>query len=321
MIKAKGLAVIKKTGILLGLFFTGLTGLGTGLAQEGRVGIPADRQISFQEPATETMQRILDFHDGMLMYIITAITLLVIGLLIWVMIRYNRRSNPEPSRTSHNTLIEIIWTAIPILILAFIAVPSMRLLYFQDTVPEADLVVQATGHQWFWTYDYPDYEGVSFAGIMVDDNLFDDDLTPEQRQQKQQVRQDIADFLGRDELPELHRLLDTDTRIVVPVGQTVKILVTASDVLHAWTIPAFGIKMDAVPGRFNETWFRANEIGTYYGQCSELCGIRHAFMPIVVEVVSQEDFEAWINHYQQNYASLGGDTSSRFAETATHESN
>lgn len=257
-----------------------------------------DGQLGLQPAYSPIMEQVTDFHN-LLLVIITAIVVLVITLLIWVMVRYNRRANPAPSKTSHNTVVEVIWTAIPMLILIVIAIPSFKLLYAQGEIPEADMVIQVTGHQWYWTYEYPDNGGIAFDGIMLSETLWDDPAAADDRRQ---ARQELADFLGRDDLPEVHRLLDTNTRMVVPVDTTVKVLVTASDVLHSWAMPAFGVKMDAIPGRFNETWFRATETGTYYGQCSELCGIRHAFMPIVVEVVTREQFESWVDHVTPEYA-------------------
>lgn len=237
-------------------------------------GQPEPWQLGMQAPATELKDRLNDFHN-LLMWIITAITLFVTGLLAYVMIRFSRKNNPEPSKTTHNTLLEVIWTGVPILILVVIAVPSFKLLYFQSEVGEADLTIKTTGHQWYWTYEYMDEDGLSFTSIMLED----DELKPGQP-----------------------RLLETDTHVVVPVGKRVRMLVTASDVLHAWTIPAFGVKVDAVPGRMNELWFEVDEPGTYYGQCSELCGIRHAFMPIVVRAVSEQEYEAWLVEARELYA-------------------
>lgn len=228
-------------------------------------GQPENWQLNFQAAATPVMEDINAFHNLMLP-IITAIVVLVFVLLAWVVIRYNRQSNPNPSRFSHNTTIEVIWTVVPILILVVISVPSLRLLYFTDRIPEADLTVKAIGYQWYWGYEYPD-QNIAFDAIMLE--------------------RDEAKKAG------LPALLATDYAMVVPVNTNVKVLVTAQDVIHNWAMPAFGIKMDAVPGRLNETWFRAEKEGLYYGQCSELCGVRHAFMPIMVKVVSQDVYEQW----------------------------
>ncbi len=219
--------------------------------------------------ATQHMQDIHDFHN-LLLVIITLISVFVLGLLLWVMGRYNARANPKPANWSHNTLIEIIWTIVPIIILVLIAIPSFRLLYAGEVIPpNVDMTIKATGHQWYWSYEYPDHGGFTFDALMLSD----------------------ADAAKAGE----PRLLGVDNRVVVPVGKTVRVIVTGADVIHSWTIPAFGAKIDAVPGKLNETWFRAEREGVFYGQCSELCGAKHAFMPIAVEVVSQERFDQWIN--------------------------
>ncbi|MGB0920094.1 MAG: cytochrome c oxidase subunit II [Alphaproteobacteria bacterium] len=236
---------------------------------------PTEWGLYFQEAASPVMRDITSFHD-LLLVIITVITIFVAGLLLYVMVRFNRRANPEASTTSHNTLIEVIWTVAPILILVVIAIPSFRLLYLEDVIPEdIDLTIKATGNQWYWSYEYPDHGNFSFDSIMKED----------------------------DELEEGEpRLLAVDNRIVVPVNKKVRVLVTASDVIHNFAMPAFGVKMDGVPGRMNETWFLAEKEGTYYGQCSELCGIRHAFMPIQIDVVSEEEFAQWIEWAKTEYA-------------------
>jgi len=251
--------------------------LATLLGQVGaaQAAQPEPWQTYFQEAASEVMHGIVDLHD-LLLVIITGITVLVMALLLYVILRFRRSANPVPSKTSHNTLIEVIWTLLPVLILVAIAIPSFKLLYLQDKVHEADLTIKATGSQWYWSYEYPDHDGIAFDSLMLTD--------------------EEAAAAGEP------RLLATDTRVVVPVGKVVRVLVTASDVLHAWAVPAFGVTIDAVPGRLNETWFRAEREGIYYGQCSELCGIRHAFMPIAVEVVSEERFAAWLEEAKEQYA-------------------
>jgi cytochrome c oxidase subunit 2 len=233
------------------------------------MGVPVDGEMGFQAAATPVMENITWFHN-MLLVIITVISLLVLGLLVWVILRYNAKSNPTPSKFSHNTLVEVVWTAAPIVILIIIAVPSFQLLYYQDTIPESDFTIKTTGYQWNWGYEYPDHGGFEYFSNMVAD-------------------EDIAAHPF-----EAHRNLTTDLPVVVPVGATVRVEVTAADVIHNWAMPAFGIKMDAIPGRLNETWFRVDEAGVYYGQCSELCGVRHAFMPIEVHVVPQDVFDAWV---------------------------
>jgi cytochrome c oxidase subunit 2 len=243
-------------------------------------------QLGFQASVSEVMDSIHAFNN-MTLILITVITLFVLALLVIVMVRYNAKANPNPSRTSHNTMIEVIWTVVPILILVVIAVPSFRLLYKQIEIPEYDMTIKATGNQWYWGYEYTDegMEDISFDASMVGDSS---DLAADKA-----VRQEFADEHGLT-LADVPRLLAADYQVVVPVDKTVRVQVTASNVLHAFAVPAFGIKIDAVPGRLNETWFKARETGIYYGQCSELCGKDHAFMPIAVRVVTQEQYDAWV---------------------------
>jgi cytochrome c oxidase subunit 2 len=227
-----------------------------------------DGKWRFQGQVTEIGQQALWFHDIILMPVITIISLFVLGLLVWVILRYRRSANPEPSRTSHNTLIEIVWTVVPVLILVVIAIPSISLLRAQYAPPKADLTVKAIGNQWYWTYQYPDNGDFELVSNMLSD----------------------AENKKRGE----PRLLGVDERMVVPAGAVVKMIVTSNDVIHSWGIPSFWVKMDAVPGRLNETWFKVDRPGLYYGQCYELCGDRHAFMPIAVEVVPPAQFAAWV---------------------------
>jgi cytochrome c oxidase subunit II len=255
-----------------------LVGAAAAWATEGSFAVP--EQIDLMPAATQHMQDIHDFHN-LLLVIITLITVFVLGLLIWVMVRYNARVNPKPANWSHNTLIEIVWTIVPIVILGLIVVPSFRLLYAGEVIPaNVDLTVKAIGHQWYWSYEYPDHGGFTFDALMLND--------------------EDAKKAGEP------RLLGVDNRVVVPVGKTVRVIVTSADVIHSWTIPAFGSKIDAVPGKLNETWFRAEREGVFYGQCSELCGSRHAFMPIAVEVVSQEKFDQWITEAKAKFAAADG---------------
>ena len=244
------------------------------LAGEGQ---PDNWQLGFQDAVTPIARQINDFHN-LLLVITIAIVIFVTALLLIVMIRFNSKANPNPSRTSHHTIIEVVWTVVPILILLVIALPSWRLLKAQYTFPPADLVVKATGYQWHWEYEYPD-NNVSFESYMLDDA----DIEQARKQ-------------GRD----LPRLLAVDNQVVVPVNKVVHVLVTANDVIHNWTIPAFCSKIDAVPGRISRTWFKAEKIGTYYGQCSELCGIRHAFMPIAVKVVAEPVYKSWLSAMREN---------------------
>ena len=244
---------------------------GAASAAEGRA---ENWQLGFQPAATPIAEQMHGFHD-LLMVIITAITVLVLALLIWVMIRYNEKANPVPSKTSHNTTIEVLWTILPVLILLVIAVPSFRLLYAQYDFPKADLTIKATGHQWYWTYSYPDNGGFTFDSSVADeDNPHSDKY-----------------------------LLAVDNEVVVPVNKVVHVLVTSDDVIHDWAVPSFGIKTDAVKGRNALTWFKAERPGIYYGQCSELCGARHAYMPIEVRVVSDQEFAAWLDAAKKKFAS------------------
>ncbi|KAB2882643.1 MAG: cytochrome c oxidase subunit II [Pseudorhodoplanes sp.] len=237
-------------------------------------GQPSSWQLGLQAAATPVMENIAWFHN-LLLYIITAISLFVLLLLVIVMVRFNARSNPTPSKTTHNTLLEVAWTVIPVLVLVTIAVPSFRLLFFQQAIPQADVTVKATGKQWFWSYSYPDHGKFEFDSLMLQD---------------------------KDRKPNQPRLLAVDNDLVVPVNKVVRVQVIGADVIHAFAVPAFGIKIDAVPGRLNETWFKAEREGVYYGQCSELCGKDHAFMPIAVRVVSDREFAAWIEETKKKYA-------------------
>lgn len=262
-------------------------------AQEGLevIGQPVDRAIGFQPAATEVARR-LQWLDGLILVIITIITLFVTALLAWVVIRYNRKRNPEPAGFTHHTPIEIAWTIIPILILVFIGAFSLPTLFHQQEIPEADVTIKATGYQWFWGYEYVD-EGFGFDAYMIGAPATggNNALTPETEQQL------IDAGYARE-----HFLLATDNAMVIPVGKTVVVQVTGADVIHAWTIPAFGVKQDAVPGRLAELWFNAEEEGIYFGQCSELCGIAHAYMPITVKVVSEEAYAAWLQEAKAEFA-------------------
>jgi cytochrome c oxidase subunit 2 len=230
--------------------------------------------MGYNESVTSVMDDIVHLHDRILLPIIVAISVFVLFLLLYSVIRFRASKNPIPSKTSHNTFIEILWTVIPCLILIVIAVPSFRLLYKQDVIPKADVTIKATGYQWYWGYEYPD-QNIAFEANMVETK----NLKPNQP-----------------------RLLETDNHVVVPVNKVVKVLITANDVLHAWAVPSFGVKRDAVPGRINETWFKAEKEGVYYGQCSELCGSRHAFMPITVRVVSEKQYNDWLKEAKAKFA-------------------
>ena len=272
----------------IGLFAAALItalGLGGGSAWAA-LGQPVDWQLGFQDAGTPVMEDIVWFHDYLLLGIITAIALFVLVLLIIIMIRFNATRNPTPSRTTHNTLIEVLWTAIPVLILVVIAIPSFKLLFYQLNLPPADVTVKATGNQWFWSYTYPDNGNFEFNSILVPT----DKLKPGQL-----------------------RLLTVDNEMVVPVNKVVRVQTIGSDVIHSFAVPSFGIKIDSVPGRLNETWFKATREGVYYGQCSELCGRDHAFMPIAVRVVSEQAFNAWVEDAKKKYAVVP--TTTRVAAT------
>ena len=232
------------------------------------IGMPVPRSIALQEQQTEIGHYGRWMHDKLLVPIITLISLFVLALLLWTVVRYRAGANPTPSRTSHNTAIEVAWTLIPVLILIGIAVPSIRLLAKQYDPPKADITVKVTGHQWYWTYEYPDAGDLSFDSVILSD-------------QEAAQRGDP-------------RLLGVDNRLVVPAGKVVKVLVTADDVIHSFAVPSFWVKMDAVPGRINETWFKVDRPGVYYGQCSELCGTKHGFMPIAVEVLPEAEYRKWL---------------------------
>ncbi|MEL7471074.1 MAG: cytochrome c oxidase subunit II [Pseudomonadota bacterium] len=269
---------MKRFGALALAAFMGGLAATTAMA-EGVAGKPVDAGHHFQRAVTPVMEDIV-WLDDFLHVIIFLIVVFVTALLGVCIFKYNRKANPEPATFTHNTTIEVIWTAAPVLILIIIAIPSVQLLFKQLEVPEPDVTIKATGHQWYWSYEYPD-ENVEFEAFMIGQGA--PNLTEE-------VKTELAEYgYNEDEF-----LLATDERVIVPVGATVHVLVTASDVIHAWTIPSFGSKIDAMPGRINETWFQANEPGIYFGQCSELCGKDHSYMPIVVEVVSQDDYDTWI---------------------------
>lgn len=235
------------------------------------LGRPTPGGIGLQPAASPLKHDAIHFHDWVLLPAIGFICLLVLGLMTWIVFRYNKKANPTPARWSHNTMIEVIWTVVPVLILVVISLFSFRLLFNYHNMPEADLTVKATGNQWSWSYEYPDQGIAEYISNML----------PEE------------EVAARGMPSSLYRLA-ADEPIVVPVGKTVRVLITASDVIHAFALPAFGLKVDAVPGRTNETWFNAEREGVYYGQCSELCGVDHAFMPIEIRVVSQAEFERWV---------------------------
>lgn len=243
-------------------------------AQDGYAG---SWQLGMQNSISPIKQKISDFHD-ILLVIITLITVFVLALILWISFRYRRAKNPNPATFAHNTFIEVVWTLIPIIILIGIAIPSFNLLYLEDRTPEPEMTLKVTGYQWYWGYEYPDYDGLTFLANMKPEDEIDESLGDK-------------------------RLLTTDAPVVVPVDTNIQLLVTAADVLHAFALPAAGVKRDAVPGRTNEAWMRITRPGTYYGQCSEICGTGHAYMPIEIKAVSKQEFAVWIEEAKEQYAS------------------
>ena len=236
-----------------------------GIAGAAQAAQPVPWEMGFQPAATPVMEQIENFHH-LLLVIITLVTLFVLVLLLYAVWRFSAKRNPMPTKTTHNTLLEMAWTVVPVIILVVIAVPSFKLLYYEDVIPKADMTIKATGHQWYWSYEYPDNGKIGFDSLVVPDD---------------QLKQGQV------------RLLSVDNPVVVPVNTTVRVITAAGDVIHSWAVPSFGVKQDAVPGRLNETWFKVTKEGTYYGQCSELCGVNHGFMPIEVQVVSKDKFNSW----------------------------
>jgi cytochrome c oxidase subunit 2 len=256
-------------------------------------GIPTDWQMGFQEAASPSMERITEFHN-LLLWVITVISLFVLALLVWVVYRYRESKNPTPSRTTHNTLIEVIWTAVPVIILVWVFIPSYNVMVSNDRIEDVDMTLKVTGHQWYWSYEYPDQGDFTFdANMTAAEDLEDKSL----------------------------RMMETDNHVVLPVGKKVRLLFTADDVLHSWGVPSLGIKLDAVPGRLNETWVQITKPGMYYGFCSELCGVNHSYMPIAIKAVSEEEFNAWVETAKEEFARVDEPVESkiRLAQTTPVE--
>ena len=258
---------------LVGFAVTSVAVLSSGGSASAGLGQPSPWQLGLQQSASPVMDDIVWFHD-FLLWIIAAITLFVLVLLAIIVIKFNAKANPVPSRTTHHTALEVIWTVVPVLILVSIAVPSFRLLFLELKVPPADITVKATGKQWFWSYSYPDAK-FEFDSLMLQD---------------------------KDRKADQPRLLAVDNEMVVPVNKVVRLMVVGADVIHSFSIPSFGVKIDAIPGRVNETWFKAEREGMYYGQCSQLCGRDHAFMPIAIRVVKDSEYAAWIDQAKKKFA-------------------
>jgi len=268
--------------LLLGFAVAGVA-LAAGGAAFAELGQPAPWEYNLQQAGSPVMENIIWFHT-FLFWLITIITLFVLVLLTLIVMKFNAKANPVPSKTTHNTLIEVAWTLIPVLILVGIAVPSFRLLFEELDIPKADLTIKATGKQWYWSYAYPDNGKFEFDSL-----------------------------LAQDKMP---RLLGVDNEMVVPVNKVVRIQTTGADVIHSFAIPAFGIKIDSIPGRLNETWFKATKVGMFYGQCSELCGKDHAFMPIAVRVVNDQEFAAWVEDAKKKFAANPANSFASAAEAA-----
>jgi cytochrome c oxidase subunit 2 len=259
-----------RTGAVLLLAACGVIAV----AAAGWAAEPRDWQLGFQPPATPVKDQIDWFHNVILLPVTTIITVIVLGLLIYVMWRFHHTRNPSPTRITHNTVIEVLWTVVPVIILVIIAVPSFRLMYYMDRTPNADMTIKVTGHQWYWSYAYPDQK------IGFDSNI-------------------VAD---KDLKPGEKRLLEVDNPLVVPVGANVRVLVTGTDVIHSWFIPSFGVQEYAVIGRANESWFRVEHAGTYYGECNQICGINHSRMPIKVVALAKDDFQKWLGEAKKKFA-------------------
>jgi cytochrome c oxidase subunit II len=274
-------------GLMAGAAFAGASGA---IADEAGYAVPD--QMTMIEPVTKVAEDMQFFHNDILLPIITIISVFVLGLLLYVMLRFNAKANPNPSRTTHSTVLEVAWTIIPVLILVVIAIPSFRILTEQLVLPKADITIKVTGKQWFWSYDYSKDDG---------DFGFDSLMKPE-----------------KELKPGDLRLLAVDNEAVVPVGKTVRLQITSADVIHSFVVQSFGVRLDAVPGRLNQTWFRAEKEGIYYGQCSKLCGKDHAFMPIAFRVVSQQKYEAWLADAKKKFASAASpDQHAEIAADAT----
>ena len=240
-------------------------------------GGPKPWQLGFRPPATTTMEKVVQFHDSFINPIIIAIALFVIGLMVYIIVRFSEKNNPKPTKTTHNTTLEVLWTAIPTIILIIIAIPAFKLLYYSHYNPNTEMTIKAIGNQWYWSYEYPDH------GIAFDSNMLCG--TKEE-----------CDEISKETGKKHVRLLDVDEPLVLPVNKKIKVIATASDVIHSFSVSAFGIKIDGVPGRAQDTWFEILNEGTYYGQCSELCGMLHGFMPIKVKAVSDSEFDNWVQN-------------------------
>ena len=300
-----GMAIRKAAALVAAFVLILGSWLGQALADQ-----PREWQLNLQESASPLMDRIVSFHN-LLLYIIFGVSVFVLILLLWVIVRYNARANPTPSKTTHNTMIEVVWTVVPILILVVIAVPSFRLLYYSDKATEATVTIKARGHQWYWSYIYETSYEVDAQGkpVLKDgkpvDKLDKARFVFESRiacrgANNDQDKKNCADFEQANGRKPV-RLLDVDNQVVIPVGTQIRVLVQGMDVIHAFAMPSMGAKVDANPGRINETWIYAKKPGIYYGQCSELCGTDHGFMPIAVKAVPREEYEKWLEDAKKKF--------------------
>lgn len=266
--------LVRLAAVMSGVVAAIVAGAGSAWAQV--IGEAHPWQLGYQAAESPVMERVHEFHH-LLLIIITTIVVVVLAILGYCILRFNSKRNPHPSKTAHNTLLEVVWTAVPIMILVVIAIPSLKLLYFSAKAADPEMTLKVTGHQWYWSYNYPDNGGFGFDSIPIADDEID--------ASKGQVR-----------------LLSVDNPVVLPVGTTIQVLVGSDDVIHDWAVPSLGLKKDATPGRVNETWVRIDREGTYYGMCSELCGVNHYFMPIEIHAVSKEDFAKWVEQAKQQFA-------------------
>jgi cytochrome c oxidase subunit II len=273
MVRLTSLLTTKTTARALLALALGVIGIAAITAVAGAAE-PKPWQLGFQPPATPVKDRLAAFHNELLI-IITLITVFVLGLLVYVIWRFNQQRNPVPSHTSHNTVIEMLWTVVPVLILVIIAIPSFKLMYYMDRVPNPEMTIKVTGHQWYWSYEYPDQGGLAFDSNIIPD----DQLKPGQK-----------------------RLLDVDNPLVVPEDTIIRVLITGTDVIHSWFVPSFGVQEYAIVGRLNESWMKIEHEGTYYGQCNQICGLNHAFMPIKVEALSKDAFQSWLVDAKKKFA-------------------
>ncbi len=280
-------------GIIRSILFVLVPAIGLAIVSLAETAVAAGRsepwQMWFQPAASPVMERIIEFHN-FIFIIEVSIVVLVLVLMGYIIIRFNSKSNPVPSKTTHNTILEVAWTAVPLLLVIIIAVPSLKLLYYADRIEEGEMSLKVIGNQWYWSYEYPDHGAFAFDSIIIED----ENLEPGQP-----------------------RLLSVDNSVVLPAETNIRLLFTSADVIHNWAVPSLGLKLDAVPGRVNESWVRINSEGDYYGMCSELCGVNHGFMPVHIKAVSKADFAAWVEQAKQEFAGENSNAGVRVAKADT----